>query len=120
MGKAYNPFRDIERRKKRMARPETIASVLKSALSSTGLDKQMLRYTFVSQWEEIVGGPLAARSKPEVIRDGVLIVRVHDSVWAQELSFYKDSLIKRLARFLGDDEQIRDIHFYVAGKRGQY
>ena len=120
MTKPYNAFRDVERRKKRMAKPEAIATVLQSALHSSGLDKKLLRYTFVSKWEEIVGGPLASRSRPEVIRDGVLIVRVNDSVWAQELSFYKQSLLKRLSRYLGKDERIDDIQFYVAGKRGQY
>lgn len=120
MKRSYNPFQDVDRIKKRMVEPEMAGSVLKQALRNTGLDQKLLRYTFVSRWEDIVGGPMASRTRPEVIRDGVLVVRVNDSTWAQELSFYKKALLKRLGRYVPEDVSITDIHFYVAGNRGQY
>lgn len=47
-------------------------------------------------WTRAVGERIAARTQPERIKDGVLLVRVASPVWAQELSLLSTTIIERL------------------------
>ena len=98
--------------------PLPIQQVLERALAKFGLDKEIARYRFVMHWKEIVGEEIAKRAKPECIRNRALVVRVTDSAWAQELSFQKKIILARLKKFLGKDDIVDDVHFYVVGARG--
>ena len=92
---------------------EKIQSVLRTAMKKYGLEEEISRYQFVLQWEEVVGKEIAKRTKPECIRNGALVVRVKNSVWAQELSFRKSVILSRLNRLIEDSTPIRDVHFYA-------
>lgn len=98
--------------------PARAEAILRSALRRHGIDKQLARYRFVLHWKEIVGEEIAKRSRPECIRSNTLVVRVCDSTWAHELSFRKEVILSRLRRFLGEEEVVRDVHFYVVGQAG--
>jgi predicted nucleic acid-binding Zn ribbon protein len=50
-----------------------------------------------SQWAEIVGAAVAARSRPRHLRDGVLTVDVDDGGWATQLRYSESELIARYA-----------------------
>ena len=93
--------------------PAKIGGVLESALKRFGLDQDIARYQFVLHWDEIVGRDIALRTRPESLRNGLLRVRVADSVWAQELSFHKPVIMKRLRKFLEDEQIVSDVMFYV-------
>ncbi|MBX7145076.1 MAG: DUF721 domain-containing protein [Oligoflexia bacterium] len=110
--KHYSAPRRIFRAKSKL---EKIEGVLRSALRGAGLDKEIARYSFVLHWPEIVGEKVAARTTPECIRNRALVVKVPDSYWAQELSFQKQVILKRLQRFINSDEIVEDVMFYVAG-----
>lgn len=101
-----------------MREPARAQAILKIALKRNGIDRQLARYNFVLHWKEIVGDEIAKRSRPECIRDDVLIVRVADSSWAQELSFQKKIILARLQRHLGESDVVRDVQFYVVGEAG--
>ena len=92
---------------------ESIQNILSRALGKHGLDREIARYKFVLHWDEIVGEEIARRAKPDSIRGTTLMVKVSDSVWAQELSFQKEVILKRLKRFLSNGETVRDIQFFV-------
>jgi predicted nucleic acid-binding Zn ribbon protein len=111
----FKPAKPHAKFKARAATPQKIEQILRSALRTSGLDKEITRYQFVLHWPEIVGPEIAKRTAPECIRAGALVVRVADSAWAQELSFQKDIILKRLKKFLRHDEDVRDVMFYVAG-----
>jgi predicted nucleic acid-binding Zn ribbon protein len=96
-------------------RPVSAQSVLAGVLKDCGLDKELARYHFVLRWPEIVGEEIAKRTKPECLRNGALVVRVANSVWAQELSFHKKVIVNRLKKHLQGDDVVNDIVFYVAG-----
>lgn len=97
----------------RRASPEKIQKVLGLALRKFGLDKDIARYKFVLHWPEIVGADVAERSRPECFRNGALVVRVSSSTWAQELSFQKDAILRRLRKFVDPDTVVDDVQFYV-------
>ncbi|MCB0354398.1 MAG: DUF721 domain-containing protein [Bdellovibrionales bacterium] len=88
-------------------------TILSLALKRYGLEDKIHRYRFVSHWKEIVGEELAKRSRPERLRGKVLIVAVRNSAWAQEMSFLKNTILKRLNRFLDSDVEIEDVKFVV-------
>ncbi|MBC8460551.1 MAG: DUF721 domain-containing protein [Deltaproteobacteria bacterium] len=63
-------------------------------------------------WDGVVGKKIARHARPSWIKKGVLLVKVTDSVWLQELEFMaetiKDSLNSKLQR-----EAIKKIRFKV-------
>lgn len=97
----------------RKASPEKIQNVLSLALRKFGIDKQIARYQFVLRWPEIVGPDIARLTRPECIRNGALVVRVANSTWAQELSFQKEAILRRLKKFTDSDVAVSDVQFYV-------
>ena len=105
--------RELYRR--RCRHPVPVQGVLMGALQRYGLAEGFSRYQFVTRWNEIVGREIAKRAWPERLRGDTLVVRVCNSAWAQELSFQKEVILKRLQRFVDDEKSVKDIAFYVAG-----
>ena len=66
------------------------------------------------KWVEVVGPQVAGVTQIEAVRDGVLYVRVKNSVWANELSLLKDDMLRRLNVVLGG-RVLTDIHFKASG-----
>lgn len=62
-------------------------------------------------WEELVGEQIAAVAQPEVIREGVLWLRVADPVWRQQLVYEKTELLRVINRRLQSEEKISDLRF---------
>ena len=71
-------------------------------------DKQMMGVWKV--WSRIVGEKTAANAQPEAFKGGLLIVNVAGSVWAQQLQFQKNDLIRKLNTAMGS-ELVEDIRF---------
>ncbi len=90
-----------------------VKDTLAIALRKFGLEKEIARYQFVLSWKEIVGEEIAKRSKPECIRGNALVVRVKDSIWAQELTFQKELILKRLKPYMNSDDIVEDVRFCV-------
>ena len=65
-------------------------------------------------WEGVVGPQVAGVTQVEAVRDGVLYVRVKNSVWANELTLLKDDMVRRLNAKLGG-RVLTDIHFKASG-----
>ena len=65
-------------------------------------------------WEPVVGPQVAGVTQVEAVREGVLIVRVKNSVWATELSLLKDDIVRRLNLVLGG-RVITDIRLNASG-----
>lgn len=93
-----------------------VGQILAKILRRSGLDQKLAKYQFIEFWPQIVGKVIAEKAKPEAIRNRVLIVRVESSAWAQELSFQKKIIQSRLNNFLGAEQSVDDIHFYVSGQ----
>ncbi len=93
--------------------PLAIEGILAKTLKGLGIDRDITRYQFVLHWPEIVGEDIAKRTRAECIRGNSLVVRVCNSVWAQELSFQSTVILKRLQQFLKHDQKVDEIVFYV-------
>lgn len=67
-----------------------------------------------AHWVGVVGPQVAGVTQVEAVRDGVLYVRVKNSVWANELTLLKDDMLRRLNLKLGG-RVLTDIHFKASG-----
>lgn len=67
-----------------------------------------------AHWVGVVGPQVAGVTQVEAVRDGVLYVRVKNSVWANELTLLKDDMLRRLNLKLGG-KVLTDIHFKASG-----
>ncbi len=76
---------------------------------------QMLRPHLAKvHWVGVVGPQVAGVTQVESVRDGVLFVRVKNSVWANELTLLKEDMLRRLNSKLGG-RVLTDIHFKASG-----
>ncbi len=90
--------------------------VLGEVLSRLGLERRWKEHNLLSKWASVVGTQVAAATRIEGIRDGVLTVLCRSSAWANELSLYKDQIVGRLNEIAGE-EIVRDIRFSTRGYR---
>ena len=52
-------------------------------------------------WKEVVGQTYAENARPSKIRKKQLTVTVSDSIWLQELTFYKEIILEKINAKLG-------------------
>jgi len=112
---SYSPeYRGTFRRRRGVPTDLTlIKGILAKALAGKGIDKKIERYEFVLHWDKIVGEKLAEVSKPDYISRKTLIVRVLHPVWAQEFTFMKAMLLRKLAPYLKRGDFVEDMIFRV-------
>ncbi len=63
-------------------------------------------------WDDVVGKTIAGHARPSWIKKGVLMVRVTDSVWLQDLEFKTETIKESLNSKL-QSEAIKKIRFRV-------
>ena len=89
-----------------------ISNVLEKILPSYGLTTRLTEWSLKLQWEEIVGGPVAAHSEPSRLNFKCLVVMVDSPAWVQHLTFLKPELTEKIQRSLGS-ETVTEIRFKV-------
>lgn len=97
-----------------MVRAARAGDLLGGLLQGLGLSERMTQYRAVVLWNEVVGPQIAARTRPERIRDGILEVSVDQPVWMQQLQLLKPQLLGKLNAQLGA-APLRDL-FLKRGK----
>lgn len=68
-----------------------------------GADGPLPEQVVAAVWTEIVGGPLARRTRPVKISRSKLVVLVASSTWKQQLSVLRGEIVRRLNQLLGID-----------------
>lgn len=77
-----------------------VSTVLSKVIAKFGLEQRMKEHAFMSLWPDIVDDPFKKVSRPLFIdNEGNLVVSVKDASVAQELSFQRGPMLKRLAPF---------------------
>lgn len=99
------------KRKYAVHRPVSALQVLEKTFAAKHLTKKIEAYAAFPHWEEIVGQEIASVSSPEKLINGkVLVIRVLDPAWLQELSISKNELLEKISAF-GQGAHIEDIRF---------
>jgi hypothetical protein len=68
-------------------------------------------------WDRVVGKEVAEHARPSTINKGILLVKVTDSVWVQELEFMAEAIKHKLNSRLQTDT-VRKIRFKVGTPQG--
>jgi predicted nucleic acid-binding Zn ribbon protein len=92
----------------------TVGDLLPGLLDRYGLSERLAGWRAVAAWSEVVGEPLARKSRAVSFKDGVLLVEVEGSAWMQELGFLKSKLIARINQRLGA-HPVRGVHLVARG-----
>lgn len=96
-------------KKSRQPSTKSLASALDDVVEAFSLTK-VRDYEAVTRWAEIVGEQIARVSDAVRIDKGVLVVRVTNGPWRNELTLMKGSILEKLNGALGQGK-VRDIRF---------
>lgn len=88
-----------------------IGELVRKTLESAGIAERVDKQKAVAFWPEIVGFGLAQKTTAVRIEKDVLMVKVVSAPWRNELIFFKEAILKKIAERIGDGK-INDIHFY--------
>jgi hypothetical protein len=92
--------------------PEHIGTILKQLFSEQEWEEQLKASLTLLQWQEVVGTQIARQSQPEYLKDGILHVRVENSVWLNHLRFLGEELRHKLNKKLSSSSvEISEIRF---------
>ena len=89
---------------------EHIGGTLKKLIKKEGLENQINQQKAIDLWGDVVGQKIRENTEPLEVQFGVLIVKVKNSVWKQELQFQKEDIIKSLNKKL-IKTTIKDLRF---------
>ncbi len=98
-----------------------IKEILEDLFKDLDIYLKIKSYEVLNLWDRVVGEYIAKNSCPEHITNGILYVKVKNSLWLQELVLLKNNLIESLNKGMGM-EIVKDIHFKI-GKlenKGKY
>jgi hypothetical protein len=97
-------------------RLKDLKTILGTMLRTMDSPPQREQFRVWDIWEEVVGPQIAGKTRPEALRNGVLVVSVTSSVWMQELSFMKQKILDRINQTLAP-ATIREIRFKLGDIR---
>jgi hypothetical protein len=100
----------------RGGRVTRLGGILNASLDELGIRQKVMEQQTVARWAGVVGSNIAAASMADKLRDGVLFVCCKSSTWANELSFHKEHIIKKLNSAAGK-KIVKDIRFTARGYR---
>ena len=93
----------------------SLGSLLEGVLANLDLRQRYRQHLAAAAWPEITGKVVAAHSRAEAVRDGVLIIAADTPAWAQELQMRRQELLVRVGKHVGEGV-IRDIHVRTGGR----
>src|ERR1051325_3783414 len=78
-----------------------LASTLESVVERFGLASMLLEQRLQRDWPDIVGEGVAAHTRPDAIRFKKLYLIAENSIWLQQLTFLKPSLLEKITAAAG-------------------
>lgn len=74
-----------------------VKDILQKTFAELPLHQNFRVYPIWSQWKQIAGDLVAARSQPDFIQGETLFVTVAHPVWMTELQTHQEILLKKIA-----------------------
>lgn len=90
--------------------PQILGKILERLLDRHGLSARVKEIEALNLWPEVVGERIASISEAKDVREGRLFVKVENSVWRNELYYFKQEFINKLNLRLGQNI-VNDILF---------
>lgn len=92
--------------------PTPISNVLNDWFQKRNYGQKRRNFDAFHGWSDIVGPDIARNTEPIKFHKDVLMIRVRNSVWTQELQFLKPQLLEKI-RASFPETKIVDIMFKV-------
>jgi predicted nucleic acid-binding Zn ribbon protein len=89
---------------------QRLGPAIEDLLGKLGISGKIKEYDAVERWPEVVGQQVAKVTQAQAIKSGILIVRVSNGPWRNELQLLKAEIIRKLNEDLGQ-ELVKDIRF---------
>ncbi len=80
---------------------EQIGNIIKRCFGELGINKPILNHRAMSLWPLVAGERLSKVTQPQYIENGKIFIKVNDSIWRNEIVFYKREIIKKMNKALG-------------------
>ena len=102
--------------------PRTLVTVAASeavaaALKLRGITDEIRANRVLTEWAELVGAKIAARTRPDGVTDRLLWIEVATSAWLQELNLLRPQLLRGLIERIGEPALFDDLRFRLAGRQ---
>jgi predicted nucleic acid-binding Zn ribbon protein len=75
---------------------DSFGTILSGLAKRLGLESRLLELRIQHHWRDLVGEPIASHTWPDQIRFKKLYLVVQNSVWLQQLTFLKPTLLAKL------------------------
>ncbi|NLZ38792.1 MAG: DUF721 domain-containing protein [Firmicutes bacterium] len=93
-----------------------VSRILEQTLTALPAAKRIKGQMVMDAWAEVVGDIIAQKAEAVSFSDGILFVRVCDSVWAQHLVLQKKQIITKL-KAAAKTNVLKDIYFQIGKPR---
>jgi hypothetical protein len=75
---------------------DSSGAILSGLAKRLGLEPRLLELRLQREWRDLVGEPIASHTWPAQVRFKQLYLTVQNSVWLQQLTFLKPTLLSKL------------------------
>lgn len=82
---------------------DSFGSILSGLAKRLGLETRLLELRLQHDWHDILGEPIASHTWPTQIRFKKLYLVVQNSVWLQQLTFLRPTLLAKLRDAVGTE-----------------
>ena len=82
---------------------DSFGAILSGLAKRLGLETRLVELRLQHQWHDIIGEPIASHTWPVQIRFKKLYLVVQNSVWLQQLTFLKPTLLAKLRDAAGTE-----------------
>ncbi|MFQ5649495.1 MAG: DciA family protein [bacterium] len=94
----------------RRKQPQLLQKSISSVLRNLGIESRVKEYQVIAKWPALVGKRVANATSAVRVADGILFVKVKNSVWRNELIYLKRDLFKKIDKEVGMGV-IKDIRY---------
>lgn len=98
--------------------PRTAAAAVGAALAFRGITDEIRVSRLLTEWADLVGPKISARTRPYGVVERVLVVEVASSAWMHELNLLRSQILSGLHERLGEPRLFDELRFKLAGGRG--
>ncbi len=89
---------------------KTLGAAIQDLVANLGIGRKIKEYDAVLRWNEIVGEQIARVTEAVKIEKGVLVVRVQNGPWRNELALLKNDVTEKINAALGENV-VKEIRF---------
>jgi predicted nucleic acid-binding Zn ribbon protein len=89
---------------------KSLGNALAELLSGLGIESNVKRHEVIALWPDIAGDRIAAISTAIRVEGQILVVKVDNCTWRNELLYVKQSLLEKISGAVGNNI-VKDIRF---------